>query len=357
MPSRRGVQPNLPARVAAAHPAGTRLSASRPPGLPSLTPPRPCCRRRRLAFPQPRSLKKRPIAVERQLSIYTDAREVPPSASPPSCGEMENAARWPEGISGEGGDQPAGADGCAVATGPHYQSDPDSNGTATWAVPPPATPAPTAEEVKCPSFTVDAKYAKRFEETPFTLPSRCARSLRPPAACAAVCAAPAAPPADRAGPSSRYVRRKQKGYASVIDYDMDNEDTLWLEALNSHAKSGRGQRGGARVAGQRGFKPVDEETMELWMDKLEKDALRRHPPPALHDQEIEIGFTRRSFNGDLKPGHTAGGAAGRPKKPTTPAPCCVCWRQASTNPSNMLLACTHCRMRVHEECYGACRDK
>ena len=32
------------------------------------------------------------------------------------------------------------------------------------------------------------------------------------------------------------------------------------------------------------------------------------------DQEIEIGFTRRSFNGDLKPGHTAGGAAGRPRR-------------------------------------------
>jgi bromodomain and PHD finger-containing protein 1 len=84
------------------------------------------------------------------------------------------------------------------------------------------------------------------------------------------------------------------------------------------------------------------------MDAFEKEALRQNPPPALHDEEVQLlGFS--GVNLELKKQRKSPGAASQH------TPCCVCWRVGGCD-QNELLFCGRCHLAVHRECYGVERS-
>ena len=95
-----------------------------------------------------------------------------------------------------------------------------------------------------------------------------------------------------------------------------------------------------------GGSSLDEETFEKWMDAFEKEALRKNPPPPLHDEEVEVGFSGVAFRR-----RAGGGRKGRYEGASHYTPCCVCWHTGGHD-RNSLLFCARCHLAVHRECYG-----
>lgn len=94
------------------------------------------------------------------------------------------------------------------------------------------------------------------------------------------------------------------------------------------------------------FPSVTEETFEQLMDAFEKEALRKNPPPALHDEEVEVGFSGVAFRRRV-----AGQQKARHDSIAQFTPCCVCWHVGS-NDRNPLVFCSRCHLAVHAGCYG-----
>lgn len=134
-----------------------------------------------------------------------------------------------------------------------------------------------------------------------------------------------------------YVRRKEKSYKDVIDYDLDNEDIAWLNELQENRQNRSGPK----------YPDMNEETMEQWMDAFEKEALRKDPPAAMHDEEIHVGFTGVNMH---RRGRRLSGDASQH------TPCCVCWRVGGSA-KNELIFCSRCHLAVHRECYGVERQR
>jgi hypothetical protein len=99
------------------------------------------------------------------------------------------------------------------------------------------------------------------------------------------------------------------------------------------------------------FPSITEEIFERWMDAFEKEALRKDPPPALHDEEVEVGFSgvafRRRVAGQRKTRHDSAAQY---------TPCCVCWHVGGTD-RNSLVFCSRCHLAVHMGCYGIERKR
>ncbi|XP_013865799.1 bromodomain and PHD finger-containing protein 3 [Austrofundulus limnaeus] len=93
------------------------------------------------------------------------------------------------------------------------------------------------------------------------------------------------------------------------EYDMDEEDTAWLEMINTGRTS-------------EGFSVISPDIFELLVDRLEEEAYRearsRAPPQSAIDDD---------------------------------AFCCVCLDDECLN-SNVILFCDACNLAVHQECYG-----
>jgi hypothetical protein len=94
------------------------------------------------------------------------------------------------------------------------------------------------------------------------------------------------------------------------------------------------------------FSGITEETFEQWMDAFEKEALRKNPPPALHDEEVEVGFSGVAFRRRV-----AGQQKARHDSIAQYTPCCVCWHVGG-NDRNPLVFCSRCHLAVHAGCYG-----
>lgn len=82
------------------------------------------------------------------------------------------------------------------------------------------------------------------------------------------------------------------------------------------------------------------------MDAFEKEALRKNPPPALHDEEVEVGFSGVAFRRRV-----AGQEKERHDSIAQYTPCCVCWHVGGTD-RNPLVFCSRCHLAVHAGCYG-----
>lgn len=106
----------------------------------------------------------------------------------------------------------------------------------------------------------------------------------------------------------RYIETSAEEEAEV-EYDMDEEDTAWLEMVNADRTS-------------EGYSAVLPETFERLLDRLEEEAYlearSRAPPQSTIDDD---------------------------------AFCCVCLDDECLN-SNVILFCDSCNLAVHQECYG-----
>lgn len=107
----------------------------------------------------------------------------------------------------------------------------------------------------------------------------------------------------------RYIERLPEEHEVMAEYDMDEEDTMWLEMVNAGRTT-------------EGYSVVSPDTFELLVDRLEEEAYQeaRNRVPAQNSIEDD-------------------------------AFCCVCLDDECLN-SNVILFCDSCNLAVHQECYG-----
>ncbi|XP_033485388.1 bromodomain and PHD finger-containing protein 3 isoform X3 [Epinephelus lanceolatus] len=107
----------------------------------------------------------------------------------------------------------------------------------------------------------------------------------------------------------RYIERVAEDHETEAEYDMDEEDTAWLEMVNAGRTS-------------EGYTAVTPDTFELLFDRLEEEAYREARSRAPSQSAIDDD-----------------------------AFCCVCLDDECLN-SNVILFCDSCNLAVHQECYG-----
>ncbi|XP_061622979.1 bromodomain and PHD finger-containing protein 3 isoform X6 [Phyllopteryx taeniolatus] len=108
----------------------------------------------------------------------------------------------------------------------------------------------------------------------------------------------------------RYIERSAEETEALAEYDMDEEDSAWLEMINA----GRTEEGCAALSA---------DIFELLVDRLEDEAYReaRARVPSQNAIDDDDAF------------------------------CCVCLDDECLN-SNVILFCDACNLAVHQECYG-----
>ncbi|XP_041860139.1 peregrin isoform X2 [Melanotaenia boesemani] len=118
---------------------------------------------------------------------------------------------------------------------------------------------------------------------------------------------PDAPPR----PSSyyRYIDKSVEELDEEVEYDIDEEDYIWLGIMNDKRR-------------RDGVPPIPQEVFEYLMDRLEKESYfeshNKADPSTLIDED---------------------------------AVCCIC-NDGECQNSNVILFCDMCNLAVHQECYG-----
>ncbi|MBN3288097.1 BRPF1 protein, partial [Polyodon spathula] len=107
----------------------------------------------------------------------------------------------------------------------------------------------------------------------------------------------------------RYIDKSVKELDEEVEYDMDEEDYIWLDIMNDKRHT-------------EGVLPIPQEVFEYLMDRLEKESYfeshNKADPSALIDED---------------------------------AVCCIC-NDGECQNSNVILFCDMCNLAVHQECYG-----
>uniref|UniRef100_A0A8C5Q7Q0 Bromodomain and PHD finger containing 1 n=1 Tax=Leptobrachium leishanense TaxID=445787 RepID=A0A8C5Q7Q0_9ANUR len=112
-------------------------------------------------------------------------------------------------------------------------------------------------------------------------------------------------------PSSyyRYIEKSSEEMDEEVEYDMDEEDYIWLDIMNERRKT-------------EGVNSIPQEIFEYLMDRLEKESYfeshNKGDPNTLIDED---------------------------------AVCCIC-NDGECQNSNVILFCDMCNLAVHQECYG-----
>ncbi|XP_075039600.1 peregrin isoform X3 [Mixophyes fleayi] len=112
-------------------------------------------------------------------------------------------------------------------------------------------------------------------------------------------------------PSSyyRYIEKSAEELDEEVEYDMDEEDYIWMDIMNERRKT-------------EGVNSIPQEIFEYLMDRLEKESYfeshNKGDPNALIDED---------------------------------AVCCIC-NDGECQNSNVILFCDMCNLAVHQECYG-----
>ncbi|XP_053326065.1 peregrin isoform X1 [Spea bombifrons] len=112
-------------------------------------------------------------------------------------------------------------------------------------------------------------------------------------------------------PSSyyRYIEKSAEELDEEVEYDMDEEDYIWLDIMNERRKA-------------ENVNSIPQEIFEYLMDRLEKESYfeshNKGDPNALIDED---------------------------------AVCCIC-NDGECQNSNVILFCDMCNLAVHQECYG-----
>ena len=107
----------------------------------------------------------------------------------------------------------------------------------------------------------------------------------------------------------RYIEKSAEELDEEVEYDMDEEDYIWLDIMNERRKT-------------EGVSPIPQEIFEYLMDRLEKESYfeshNKGDPNVLVDED---------------------------------AVCCIC-NDGECQNSNVILFCDMCNLAVHQECYG-----
>ncbi|XP_050677555.1 bromodomain-containing protein homolog [Leptidea sinapis] len=108
----------------------------------------------------------------------------------------------------------------------------------------------------------------------------------------------------------RFIEKSAEELDGEVEYDVDEEDTAWLAIIN-------------KTRAKQGLPPVSVDTLELLMDRLEKES---------YFQASQSGQqTAATVDED--------------------AVCCICMDGECQN-TNVILFCDMCNLAVHQDCYG-----
>ena len=122
---------------------------------------------------------------------------------------------------------------------------------------------------------------------------------------------PDAPP--RSKSYYRFVEMSAEDLDELVEYDIDEEDSQWLQLVNEERK-------------QQGLTSVPQEAFEILMDRLEKECFFESRT-AGNANEVSM------YNIDEN------------------AVCCIC-NDGECHNTNAILFCDMCNLAVHQECYG-----
>ncbi|KAI1212961.1 bromodomain and PHD finger-containing protein [Annulohypoxylon truncatum] len=116
-----------------------------------------------------------------------------------------------------------------------------------------------------------------------------------------------------------------------VEYDMDEQDDMWLEAYNTHRKS-------------QGWNPVTREVFEITITKIEKEwhALEKRipkPNPKPPQTHRPRSSSAAAVNGEPQAGEEQD------------SKCAICDDGDCEN-TNAIVFCDGCDLAVHQECYG-----
>nr|XP_061802390.1 peregrin isoform X2 [Nerophis lumbriciformis] len=107
----------------------------------------------------------------------------------------------------------------------------------------------------------------------------------------------------------RYIDKSVEELDEEVEYDIDEEDYIWLDIMNDKRRLD-------------GVTPIPQEVFEYLMDRLEKESYfeshNKADPSTLIDED---------------------------------AVCCIC-NDGECQNSNVILFCDMCNLAVHQECYG-----
>lgn len=115
---------------------------------------------------------------------------------------------------------------------------------------------------------------------------------------------------ERSSAYYRYIEKSSEEIEDEIEYDMDEEDTAWLDLVNKKRKND-------------GLPEVPADIFEILMDRLEKESY----------------FQSQTSGKDVGPAIDED------------AVCCIC-NDGECQNSNAILFCDMCNLAVHQECYG-----
>ncbi|PFX15584.1 peregrin-like [Stylophora pistillata] len=107
----------------------------------------------------------------------------------------------------------------------------------------------------------------------------------------------------------RFIEQTTEELDEMVEYDMDEEDYVWLDTINDKRKA-------------EGIAPVSQEIFETLMDRLEKESYFESQTNCDPNQYIDED-----------------------------AVCCIC-NDGECQNSNAILFCDMCNLAVHQECYG-----
>ncbi|XP_043932347.1 peregrin, partial [Protopterus annectens] len=107
----------------------------------------------------------------------------------------------------------------------------------------------------------------------------------------------------------RYIEKSAEELDEEVEYDMDEEDYIWLDIMNEKRKT-------------EVVSPIPQEVFEYLMDRLEKES---------YFESHNKGDPNSQVDED--------------------AVCCIC-NDGECQHSNVILFCDMCNLAVHQECYG-----
>ncbi|KAJ6781438.1 hypothetical protein PWT90_09596 [Aphanocladium album] len=119
-----------------------------------------------------------------------------------------------------------------------------------------------------------------------------------------------------------------------VEYDMDEQDDMWLEHYNVQRK-------------QADLEPITREVFEITMTKIEKEwhALERRipkPNPKPPQTHRPRSSSAAAVNGEIQ----SGGSGDEPDSK------CVICDDGDCENTNAIVFCDGCNLAVHQECYG-----
>ncbi|OAA73903.1 PHD finger domain-containing protein [Cordyceps fumosorosea ARSEF 2679] len=125
-----------------------------------------------------------------------------------------------------------------------------------------------------------------------------------------------------------------------VEYDMDEQDDMWLEHYNAQRK-------------QADLEPITREVFEITMTKIEKEwhALERRipkPNPKPPQTHRPRSSSAAAVNGEIQSGGGGGGGVSGDE----PDSKCVICDDGDCENTNAIVFCDGCNLAVHQECYG-----